>query len=1079
MRRFLSLLVMVLVCVGATYAQPKQVTGRVFSSEDKSPIPGVSVFVKEASSIGTTTNIDGQFTLKNIPANAKTLVFRFVGFQTQEVNIREGEISVTLVPETQKIDEVVVTAMGMKRDRKALGYAVQDIKAEAITRAGSSAVGTALQGKLAGVEIKPSSGMPGASTNITIRGARSFTGNNAPLYIIDGMPIASNADYSTGNSVTGTDVANRAVDIDPNDIESINVLKGQAAAALYGIRASNGVVIITTKSGKNVKGSKAVITFSTNYSADLISRKPEMQSTWAQGAPAAGGGYSFNPYASTNWGPKIADLPNDKTYGGNVANANNGNNASKYPGKYYVPQLKDAGYEEADRWVTPQVYNNVDDFFKTGYTLNNSFNISQAMEKGNYSFGVSNTTQEGIVPSTSMDRYTAKAAAEIKVANSWKTGFSTNYAQTYIMKAPGANDGLVATVFSAPRNYNLKGIPYASPTDPYYQILYRATNFNNPYWAINNNKFDEKTNRFYGNSFVEYSPNIFGDSDKKLNFKYQLGMDSYSTHFQDINEYKSKNTLGSINNYGITATTYNSLLTVTFDMNITKDIKFNLLLGNEINQENNKTYSESGSNFNFGGWAHINNATIKNTSENQSRSRTVGFFGNLSLSYRDLIYLNATGRQDVVSTMPRGNRTFFYPSVSLGFVLTELEALKGNSILSFAKLRASYAEVGQAGRYYENYYVTPSYSGGFWTGNPIQYPLSGVTAYIPNTTQYDPNLKPQNTVSFEVGADLRFFNNLFGIDYTFSRQDVKDQIFDVPLAGSTGASALTMNGGAIYTNAHEVVVSINPIRQKDLEWSINVNFTKMDNYVKELAEGVESIFLGGFTTPQVRAGVGSKFPVIYGSSFKKDAQGRILVDERATINGVANPYYGFPMQGKPDVIGSAAPDFTLGASTTLRYKRITISSTIDWKKGGQMYHGTNGLLSYTYGLAKSTEDRTSVFVYPGFKADGTPNDIQRGGSTDQAAYYNLYANTLGNIDEAFIFNNSYVKLRELTLSYRLPKIKGIDINVTGFARNILIWTNLPNFDPEATQGNTNMGGAFERFTTPQSMSFGMGLNFVF
>jgi hypothetical protein len=389
-------------------------------------------------------------------------------------------------------------------------------------------------------------------------------------------------------------------------------------------------------------------------------------------------------------------------------------------------------------------------------------------------------------------------------------------------------------------------------------------------------------------------------------------------------------------------------------------------------------------------------------------------------------------------------------------------------------LRASYAEVGQAGSYLENYYTNPNYGGGFWVGTPVSYPMGGVNSYIPNNIQCDPNLKPQNTVSFEVGADLKFFDNRFGIDYTYSRQDVVDQIFNVPLAGSTGVNSLTMNGGSLYTNTHEAVVTIVPLRKKELEWNINLNFTKMDNYVSELAPGVQNITLGGFTTPQVRAGIGYKFPVIHGSGFAKDAQGRVLVDENPT-----SIYRGMPMAGAPAVIGSAAPDFILGGSTTFRWKDVSISATFDWKSGGQMYHGTNALLEYTYGLAKSTEDRTTPFIYPGFKANGQPNDIQRGGTSDLKAYYDLYSNVLGNINEAYIYDNSFVKMRELTLSYKLPKFKGVQLRATAFARNILLWTELPNFDPEATQGNNNMSGAFERFTVPATSNFGLGLNLEF
>lgn len=1063
---FFSLLLM---GIGIVMAQTPEINvrGNVID-ENNEPIIGATVQIR-GTTHGTVTDANGNFTI-TAPSDA-SLIVSFVGMISKEVAVR-ASLTIVLQDDTRALDEIVVTAMGMKRDRKALGYAVQDLKAEDIVKAGSNSLSSALQGKLSGVEIKPSSGMPGASSQIVIRGTRSFTGNNTPLYVVDGMPIASTADFSTGNSVTGTDVSNRAIDIDPNEIESINILKGQAAAALYGIRASNGVVVITTKSGRSSKG-KPVISISTSISGDQISRKPEYQTTWAQGTPVAAGGYAFGPNSSTAWGPKITDLPDDPTYGGNTDNTYTMQDGKK-PGMYYVPQRATGGL---DPWVEPEVYDNVSSFFKTGTTFNTSFNISQALEKTNYSFGIGNTTQQGIIPGTKMDRITAKALAESMLSDLWKTGFSVNYSKNYILKAPGANDGLVSTVFSAPKNYDLAGIPYASPIDPYQQILFRATNFNNPFWAVEHNKFDEKTSRFFGNTFIEFTPKI---DTGQLNLRYQLGTDSYTTHLQDIHEYKSKNTDGSISNRGVTTLIYNSLLTATYDIALTENLQLNALLGNEVNHENNKYYEETGQNFNFGGWKHISNSKIKDANETQYQSRTVGFFGNLMLSYMDMLFFNATGRRDIVSSMPRNNRSFFYPSVSLGFVFTEMEGLKGNDFLSFGKFRLSYAEVGQAGTYYDNYYVIPGYSGGFWTGSPIVYPIDGVVSYIPYTTQYDPNLRPQNTKGYEVGGDIRFFKNLLGIDYTFSRQDVKDQIFPVPLAGSTGAGSVVMNGGSIHTNTHELILTINAIRSKDISWTVNANFTKMDNYVDKLAEGVESIFLGGFVTPQVRAGEKDKFPVIYGTSYARDKEGRILVDDREfTSPGKKNPYYGMPMTGEPDVIGRVAPDFILGGSTTFRYRNATLSATFDWKSGGQMYHGSNGLLSYTYGLAKSTEDRTTPFIYPGYKSDGTPNDIKRGGPDDHAAYYNYYANTLGNINEAFIFNNSYVKLRELSVSYRLPKIIGVNSTISAFARNILLWTNLPNFDPEATQGNNNMGGAFERFTTPQARSFGMGLNIVF
>uniref|UniRef100_UPI0035682CEB TonB-dependent receptor domain-containing protein n=1 Tax=Mariniphaga sp. TaxID=1954475 RepID=UPI0035682CEB len=440
-----------------------------------------------------------------------------------------------------------------------------------------------------------------------------------------------------------------------------------------------------------------------------------------------------------------------------------------------------------------------------------------------------------------------------------------------------------------------------------------------------------------------------------------------------------------------------------------------------------------------------------------------------------MLFLNATGRNDIVSQMPRDNRSFFYPSVSLGFVLTEIPAIQNATWLSFAKLRASYAEVGQAGRYLENFYTTPGYGGGFWLSSPIQYPVGGVNSYIPSATQYDPNLKPQNTVSYEFGVDLKFFNNRFGIDYTYSRQDVTDQIFAVPLAGSTGASSLVMNGGAVQTNAHEVMMYVTPVRTRDFQWDMNFNFAVVDNQVLELAEGVESIFLGGFVTPQVRAGIGNTYPVIYGSSFVKDDNGNIVVEDSP---GAWN--HGMPKTGEPGVIGEVSPDFILGATNTFTYKTVSLSAVFEWKNGGEMYSGSNGLLDL-YGVSKVTEDRESTFIFDGVKPDGTPNDIVRGGPNDPDALQDLYTNVLSNIDEYYIHENSFVKLRELSLRYKFAKpiYKSLNVGVSLYSRNILLWTALRNLDPETSQGNNNMGGSFERFSLPQTTSYGFGFDITF
>jgi hypothetical protein len=439
-----------------------------------------------------------------------------------------------------------------------------------------------------------------------------------------------------------------------------------------------------------------------------------------------------------------------------------------------------------------------------------------------------------------------------------------------------------------------------------------------------------------------------------------------------------------------------------------------------------------------------------------------------------MLYFNATGRQDIVSSMPRDNRTFFYPSVNLSWIFTELEPVK-NSILTYGKIRVSYAEVGQAGDYYPTYYRTPAYGGGFSSsGTPIIYPVNGMVAYTLNSTVYDPNLKPQNTQSYEIGGDLSFLNDLVSVNYTYSRQNVKDQIFSVPLTGSSGSGSLVTNGGSVHTDAHEVTLGISPIRTRNIKWDLAFNFTKIDNYVDELAPGVESIMLGGFVEPQVRAGIGDKYPVLYGVGYMRNEAGQIVVDAD-----------GLPQSGTEQVLGTVAPDFRLGFNTTLEIHKFRLAALIDWKQGGYMYGATIGLLDM-YGTSKKSGDfrNKESFIFEqdavkvtGTDANGNPtyakNDILISGADAQN-----YFSVLNNVSESMIFENSFIKLREISLSYPVWD-KNIKVSLSVFARNILLWNQIDGLDPEATQGNNNMSGAFERFSLPGSSTYGFGLNVKF
>jgi TonB-linked SusC/RagA family outer membrane protein len=1073
----LLLALLVFAGINILYAQNMRVTGTVTSAEDGTGIPGATVKVKGGTT-GVVTDADGKY---SISANANaTLVFSFVGTKTEEVQVAgQNVINVTLKSDVVGLDEVVVTAMGISREKKSLGYAVQEVKSDELTKASNPDIATAIQGKVSGVEVRQSSGMPGAPSQIFIRGARSFSGNNAPLYVVDGMPISSDADYSMGQGITGSNFSNRSMDIDPNDIESISVLKGQAASALYGMRASNGVIVITTKKGKNAPMGKPVVNIAMNGSADEISRLPELQQKYAQGVNGA-----FDTGNSSSWGPLISDLPNDSKYGGNVTTSFPIPSGVSTSGKYWSRQKQ--------AWITPQAYNNPKAFFKTGYTLNTNVNVSQAGSFGNYSLGIGATNQKGIVTSTGMDRYTAKMAGDFNMSDKWKIGFSGNYAESNVDKLPSGNSSYLFTVYGAPVSYDLMGSPYYEEGNPYKQLSYRKGSFDNPIWATKNNVFNEKNHRFFGNAYTQYIPTDW------FNIRYQLGIDSYSTDFEDVYELGSAPTGGatfnviypspsvpsggSINNYGTIRRDVNSLLTFNLDKKFGDDFRLTAMAGNEIVQKYTRNWSMTGTGFNIGGWHNMANTNTQTAGEDKYKNRTVGFFANAGLDWKRMLFLNVTGRNDIVSAMPKDNRSFFYPSASLGWIFTELEPLKENSVLSYGKVRGSYAEVGQgASAFYSPYYTSASHTNGFLQdGHGIYYPFNGISGYTQSSTIYDPKLKPQNTKSFELGAELKFFNNRIGIDYTYTHQNTVDQIFSVPMAGSTGFSQVVTNGGRMVSDVHEVVLNFTPIKLQNFEWNSQVNFTTTKNECKSLAPNVNSIFLGGFVDPQVRAAIGTTFPAIYGTAFERDSKGRIMIDDDP-----ASSTYGYPLMAADEkVIGKVTPKFIMGFNNEFRYKFVKLSALIEWKNGGQIYSGSNRLIDL-YGVSKKTEDRTSTVTFSGVKAStGEINDIKRGGAGDKDFYQDYYWNYIGDISEAHIYKTSFVKLREISLSIDLPKkwlekadIQGLSLNF--FARNILLWTSLPNFDPETSQGDGNMAGGFDYMSLPQTKSFGMGLNLTF
>ncbi|WP_299704217.1 SusC/RagA family TonB-linked outer membrane protein [uncultured Pontibacter sp.] len=1044
---------LVFALLNQAVAQSRTVTGTVTDQETGQGLPGVAVLVK-GTSAGTATGADGNYSI-NVPEGSSTLVFRFLGYTSVERAVGTNSvINVSMGVDTRQLGEVVVTAFGIEKEEKALSYSIQQIGAEEITRVNQPNVTNAIQGKVAGVIVRQSSGMPGSSSTITIRGNRSFTGNNQPLYVVDGMPIESNAAFAQG--VSGTDASSRALDINPNDIESISVLKGGAAAALYGVRASNGVVVITTKKGRGLDAKKgATVSFSSDYSVDKVSVLPDLQSTYSQGS-----GGAYNRASSLSWGPRISSLGEVQDATGAMVSGN-------------------------------RVFDNVEPFFQTGHTATNGITVANSGELGNYAVSVGYTDQEGIIPTTGMERFNAKVGGDFKLNPKVNLGVSANFSDTHIDKVPGGSNlsNPLFTLYAAPRNFDLWGLPFADPNDPYKQYNYRGA-MDNPRWALANNQFYEDTRRFIGSANLTYKPLEW------MSLSYRLGNDFFITDGKEVYELGSGFTGGRsatpsggrINDYTFVQNQINSNISANINRDITEDLNVNLLLGSEMYDINSRFVNNVGQGIGIGGLRNIANTTVQTTNETLSSRRTVGFYSNLELGYKDYLFLNASARQDYVSNLARGNRAFFYPSIGAGFVFTEAFGIDSN-ILDFGKLRASFAEVGQAPEsayITKNVYVQGGAGSGYLTDG-IAFPFNGLNGRTLSNTLNSPTLRPQNTKTVEFGGDLRFLSNRITLDYTYYVQTTTDQIFAVPLAPSAGFTSEFRNAGKLETRGHELIATVVPVRTEGFEWTLTTNFSSYKNEVLELAEGVDNIFLGGFVTPNIRAEAGAAYPIIFGSSFQRDANGNVVVDSRRTLaNGNNNPYYGMPLVGAETNIGNVQPDFEMSFTNGFTFKGVNLTAQVDWRKGGNMYAGNTRLLKL-YGMDAVTEDRESAYVYPGTKgyvdADGNlvvegDNDIEivRGET--------FWSNRMDAITESNVYSTTFVRLREVALSYSLPSsllsktpVRNASLVLTG--RNLFLISDYPNFDPETSVGGSGNFQGLEYVSLPQARSFGVGLKIGF
>jgi TonB-linked SusC/RagA family outer membrane protein len=1081
MKKIVCFLLFMALGTAALFGQAREISGVVTSADDGSPIPGVTVSVK-GTSIGTITDAAGNYRI-HVPQNTDVIVFSFVGLLTQEVPVgNQDRLDIVMESDVLEIDEVVVTAMGIRKEKKALGYSVQEINESQISGAKNMDVSKSLQGKIAGVNVKQSSGMPGATSHITIRGNVSLTGDNQPLYVVDGMPIASEKAF-VERVGEGTNPSSRIVDLNPEDIESISVLKGATASALYGLRAANGVIVITTKSGTGARmaGKSTLVTVNSSFTSDRISRLPELQSTYAQG-----NGGLLNLWSSGSWGPRIDTLKNYQTQEENL---------------YF-----DNPYETFDgspATQVPRVYDNQEDFFKKGYTFTNSVDISSSTDKANFSLGGGRTDQKGIIETTGMVRNNAKFNGNFILGDKWSASVSANVSSVNIDKIPGGSNlaNPLFTVYFAPRSYDLTNTPYEQEAGPFYQHHYRFT-MDNPYWALQHNSYNEITDRFFGNTAIIFKPFEW------MSINYRIGLDKFLTTghevislgsnvgraYPEFGDYVLGG--GQIDDYTYQRQELNSNASISINKDF-GDIGLDAVIGNEFYDITTKTHSMTGTNITIGGFDHISNTGTQTVFQELTRQRVVGFYGSATVDYASMLFLTVTGRNDVVSNMPTGNRSYFYPSVSLGFVFTELGFLDDQQILPFGKIRASYSQMGQAGDLYATRTLftaredTEGIGDGF-LDNEFSFPYQTYPAFTLQSVLLSDGLRPQNVTTYEIGADLRFYQNRVGIDYSYYYINATDQIFSVPLATSSGFQSEYRNAGELESKGHELVLSLIPVRTSSgFEWEILTNFAKNENMVLSLAPGVDRVQTGyqNFSEVGAFAYAGYPYPVIFGSAYVRDDQGRIVVDSRETVAGEPNPFYGMPLQGGDEkILGKVNPDWDASLTNTLRFKGITLSAQLYYSKGGYISSGLNRLLR-NYGAAVETEDREIFQVLPntskGYLDPETGDLILEGDNDIEIQKNEDYWSTVEwNIEESAVFDKTMLRLKEVIFSYDMPKkwfsntfINSISIFAMG--RNLALWSDYPNFDPESSTSEGNGIGAFEYVSLPNTKSFGGGLKLTF
>ncbi len=1031
--RLLQCAVFLLVCQ-VSWAQLQQVSGTI-KDESGVGLPGATVTIK-GTTVGTATDINGSYTLS--ASEGDVLLYKFTGMQTESRTVAAGTDYNVVLQQGIELDEVVVTALGISKEKKALGYAVSEVKGDALAQSQEANVIQGLAAKAPGVVVTGSGGTPGASSKIVIRGASTFTGSNDPLIVIDGVPVdnrttqSTAGDYPFNQNLSGVNASNRAVDINPDDIESVTVLKGPTAAALYGSIAGNGAIIYTTKRGKYGKGNGVGVTYSSSVEWAEVNKLPEFQQKYGMGS-------NGQTIAPADPGPDGIGLTADDVSFGTQ--------------RSWGPRLDTTNL---------QAYDNNDNFFQTGMTYENNLSLTSGNDRFAMRLSIGDLRQTGIVPNTNLNRTSFRINADARVTEKLNIGGSANFVSSQgTMAQNGSNlAGIMLGLLRTPITYDLSDYQYDNGFQRTYFVVY-----DNPFFTANENPFTSNVNRFIGNVFADYKLH------KNIGVSYRLGIDNYSDKRKQIFAVSSFGDdiggVGQVNlNNLISSRIYGDFL-ANWNKDLSEKLNLGVTLGQNFTKNQFDDVFSRGANLAIPGFYNLSNASDLYTSNATTNVNSHALFAYADLSYDNMLFLNVTGRNDWSSTFETTEQNnFFYPSVSASFVFSEKMDV---SWLEFGKLRYSYAQVGIPPEAYRTrtVFTQPAFTDGFTNG--VSFPFGGVNGFSLSNTQFSSQLKPEIMTGNEVGFFVSLFENFVDIDFTYYNQASKQLLGFRPVAPSSGFNQQFTNFGEMVNNGIELMVNLRPIRKEDFKWELSVNYAANRNEVTALVDGVDEIDIeAAFGSIQGFAITGEPYGALYGSMWERNSSGDLVIG--------AN---GLPLiAAESGKIGDPNPDFTMGINNSFMYKNWNFNFLFDIRQGGDIWNGTYARLMQ-YGRPIETEDRERDYVIPGVLEDGTANDIAITAET----YFSSYLGDAGGAAEQFVEDGSWVRLRSIGLGYQFKLapdnfFKGVGINFS--ARNLWLSTNYRGVDPETslTGAGSNLAG-FDYFNNPGTKSYRVKLNFSF